>query len=395
METNVKQNVLIIDTYSQHSSHEMFNTSLFLMFSIIFEKVDLKISKSSYKNYLKIINRELPKNIQYSSVKVVEGSGRFSLLARYIFSALQNIIYLFMAPKDSIIVFPYNNLFSVRTVNFCNKFLNKKIIIFCHGEMEGIVKDVRKEGFLHKLLIKLACNFFLNKSIKISSGLFFSVLGDDIKENIKKLIDENKIVSFISVDHPYLFDHKYNNVGDSAKMNLGTVGTMNKTKGLLNFFEFAKNMNPSLKEKVNVYAIGAIRDANLFTDTNIKLATKNNALLSREEFNKKVNELDYILFFYPSDSYIVTASGAIMDAIRFEKPIIALKNPYFEYIFKKFGVFGYLLNNIDEMILKVEDLVIGDSDYCIDFQRIKNDFSPETISLQLKKELIKIGLLGS
>lgn len=395
MDTDIKENVLIVDTYSQGASHEMFNASLIIMLSIIFKKVDLKVSKSSYNNCLKIINRDLPKNIKYSSVKVVEGNGRFSLLMRYIFSAFQNIRYLFAAPKNLIIVFPYNNLFSIRVVNFCNKFLKKKIIIFCHGEMEGIVKDVKKEGFLHKLLIKLASDFFLNKNVKISKGLFFSVLGDDIKKNIKKIIGEDKIVKFISVDHPYIFDSKYNYVSSSSKMNFGTVGTINKTKGSVKFFEFASKMNPSLKQKIDIYAIGAIRDVELFKNTDIKLITKNNALLSREEFNARVSELDYILFFYPSDSYIVTASGAIMDAIRFEKPIIALKNPYFEYIFKKFGAFGYLMNNIDDMISKVEDLLIENSNHNIDFKRIKNDFSPECISMELKKEFIKIGFLRS
>ncbi|MFH6994874.1 hypothetical protein [Flavobacterium sp. FlaQc-48] len=389
-----REKVLVVDTYSQKSLHEMFNASLFLMCSMIFKKVELRISKSSYENYLKIINRESPKNIEYNNVWVIAGNGRFSLLIRYLFSALQNIKYLIISPKDTVLVFPYNNLFSLRVLNFLNKFCKKKILVFCHGEMEGIVVDVEKTGFLHRLLLKLARDFFLNKKVKISEGLYFSVLGDALKQNISEIVDDGKALKFISVDHPYLFGGGIKKIKDDAELRIATVGTINKTKGFFSFLEFAKKINSTIKEKVKISIVGSCTEnSNLFNGSGIELSSNSSALLNRDDFNNRVNELDYILFFYPKNSYNITASGAIMDAINFEKPILALKNAYFQYVFKKYGSFGFLFENINDMVLKVEDLSNNKSLPNIDFISLKNKFTPEALSTQLLNELFRIGFL--
>jgi len=389
-----RQKVLVVDTYSQKSLHEMFNASLILMCSMIFKRVDLRISKSSYENYLKIINTESPKNIEYKNVWVIAGSGRFRLLMRYLFSAIQNIKYLIISPKDTVLVFPYNNLFSLRILNFFNKFYKKKILVFCHGEMEGIVVDVEKTGFLHRLLLKLARIFFLNQKIKISEGLYFSVLGDAIKQNISEIIDDKKALKFISVDHPYLFRDGNKKIKDGTELKIATVGTINKTKGLFSFLEFANKINSKIKGKIKISVVGSsTENFNLFNGSGIVLSSNNSALLSRDDFNNKVNELDYILFFYPTNSYTITASGAIMDAINFEKPILALRNTYFQYVFNKYGAFGFLFENINDMVLKVEDLSNNKLLSDIDFASLKNKLTPEALSSQLLNELLRIGFL--
>ncbi|MEZ0184332.1 hypothetical protein AB9T89_18970 [Flavobacterium oncorhynchi] len=394
VEKKTKQKVLIVDTYSQKSLHEMFNTSLILMLSMIFEKVDLRISKSSYENYLKIIDRKSPQNIKYKDVYVIEGSGRFKLLLRYLVSAFQNAKYLIISPKDTIIVFPYNNLFSIRMLNFLNKFFKKKILIFCHGEMEGIVIDVEKTGLLHRVLLKLSRNFFLNKNVKISDGIYFSVLGDVLKQNICKIIDTDKADKFLSVDHPYLFEIGKKNIKQTSKLNIATVGTMNKTKGLLNFVKFANKINPLVKGKVNISVIGLVSENyNLFDGSCIELTPDNKVSLSRNDFDNRVNDLDYILFFYPKDSYTITASGAIMDAINFEKPILALNNSYFQYIFSKYGAFGFLFDTVDEMVSKVEILSSTETTLNIDFHSLKAKLTPKALSSQLLNELIRIDFL--
>jgi hypothetical protein len=385
--------VFYIDTYSQKSSHEMFNASLLLMCAMIFEKVDCRIGRSSYQNYLKIINQQPPENINHKKVWVIEGNGRFSSVMRYLLSAILNIRYLIFSPKDVIIIFPFNNLFSLSLLNFINKFYKRNILIFCHGEMDEIVTNTGKGGFLHRILTKLSHNFFLNSENKISQGLYFSVLGDILKENIETIICNEKSAKFISIDHPYLFKsievHKRNNV----KLKVATVGVLNKIKGFYSFVEFVNKVNASIRKSLDISVIGTIyEDVNLLKDLKIELASENNALLSREEFNSRIKQLDYILFFYPRESYRITASGAIFDAICYEKPILALKNDYFEYIFKKFGSFGFLCEDINEMIYKIKEISLNRSP-CIDFQCIKNKLTPEAISMQLKNEMINIGFI--
>lgn len=389
----LNSNVFYIDTYSQKSSHEMFNASLLLMCAMIFEKVDCRIGRSSYQNYLEIIGKQPPENTHYKKVWIIEGNGRFSSLMRYLLSAILNIKYLIFSPKDVIIVFPYNNLFSLRLINFINKYYKRNILIFCHGEMDELVTNTGKGGFLHRILTKLSHDFFLNPQNKISQGLYFSVLGDILKENIGAIICNEKSIKFISIDHPYLFKSIEVHKRDSVKLKLATVGVLNKIKGFYSFVEFVNKMNVHLRKSLDISVIGAIyEDATLLKDLNIELTSENNALLSREEFNYRIKQLDYILFFYPRESYRITASGAIFDAICYEKPILALKNDYFEYVFKKFGSFGFLFEDINEMICKIQEISGNRSPY-VNFEDIKNKLTPEAISKQLKMELINIGFI--
>lgn len=390
--SNIK--AFYIDTYSQNSAHEMFNASLILMCSIIFEEVDCRISKSAYQNYLKIIKRPSPENVFYKNTFVVEGSSRMSLILRYLVSAIQNIKYLVFSPKDAILIFPFNNLFSLRIVNFINKFCNRRILIFCHSEMEGIITNTKKGGFLHKILTRLSHNFFLNGKIKISKDLYFSVLGDVLKENISNIIDLSKAVKFISMDHPYLFHNEELTKDNSVMLSIGTVGAISKTKGLYGFIEFANKIKPSLRGGMNISVVGTTHeDINLLKEAKIEFFSKDNELLSREELNHRINELDYMLFFYPKDSYRITASGAIMDAICYEKPIIALKNDYFEYLFNKYGCFGFLFEDIDSMVDKIEDISINNLKSKINFKSLKEKFYPEVISIELENELKRIGFI--
>ena len=108
--------------------------------------------------------------------------------------------------------------------------------------------------------------------------------------------------------------------------------------------------------------------------------------VSREELEKRIEELDIILFLYPCNSYKLMASGAILDALSMQKPIIALKNDYFEYIFKKYSAFGYLFDSIDEII---EVLNRKEKLY----KSIQEKLSVDRVSERFKRELVSMGYL--
>ena len=64
-------------------------------------------------------------------------------------------------------------------------------------------------------------------------------------------------------------------------------------------------------------------------------------------------QIDYALFTYKLNSYKYTASGALIDAINFEKPIIALSNDYVKSYFDIYGNIGYLCNSYEELKNKI------------------------------------------
>jgi hypothetical protein len=71
--------------------------------------------------------------------------------------------------------------------------------------------------------------------------------------------------------------------------------------------------------------------------------------------------VDYAVFFYPADSYRLTASGAFFDALAFAKPLIAIRNPFFEHYFSRFGDIGYLCDDYAEVKKMVSDILMHGS----------------------------------
>ena len=78
-----------------------------------------------------------------------------------------------------------------------------------------------------------------------------------------------------------------------------------------------------------------------------------NSMVSDYERNKLLVQIDYALFTYKLNSYKYTASGALIDAINFEKPIIALSNDYVKSYFDIYGNIGYLCNSYEELKNKI------------------------------------------
>ena len=104
--------------------------------------------------------------------------------------------------------------------------------------------------------------------------------------------------------------------------------------------------------------------------------------------NKK---LDYILFLYPRNSYKLVARGAIFDAFKFGKPVIALKNDYFNYLVSKGQKFGYFFDTIDELKSFFHALPSVDSAEYNEFSKNSKNmlsfFSPKIVSEQLQEQI--------
>ncbi len=388
--------IYYIDSYSQNSNHEMFNTSLILMCSIIFDKLECKLIKTNYIAITKLLDNKLPVNAKFSFVKVLKGDTKFIILFRYIYGTFINLYYLLIIKKNATIIFPFNNIFSLRLINLISKFSNKKIIVFCHSEMEAIASDANKEGLLSVVLDFLAKNFFKNKNIKISENIFFGVIGDLSKKNLLQILPEKFKGRIISIDHPYLFGNFDSNkkTDIDSKFNIGTIGSIHSKKKLYKIINFINKIDLEIRDKLSISINGSFRgDLETVFKNNILLPLNNVKEINRKVFNDAINELDLILFFYSKENYKITASGAIMDSLNLEVPILAIKNEYFNYLFEKYGHFGFLCDDENQMVEKLREIVSENIKIDFDFKNIKRNFSIEMVAKQLKNEFLTIGIL--
>ncbi len=386
----MKNRIVYLNTFGWGNGHEMFNAGLLAMCAQAVQggRVLCRATKSNFEAMAKLLSQHGTdcRNIKFRPLFTVGGEGRYALLGRYVWGVLLSVWYLLLSKKTDLIVIPFNNLFALKHINRLNRWLRRPVVICCHGELEFLVSDINKRGMLSVQLYNRCRNFFLNRKVQVSEGLFFSVLGDKIRENLKECLPPHIWSRFLVMDHPYFFHTARKPAIEPDRhrtLRLGTCGAMSLSKGVLDMALFARNCRAADLD-VSITHIGRVLAGEQeLRESGVHLPSSAREL-PREEYDRRVRELDFLLFFYPKESYRVTASGAIMDAIALRKPVIAIRNDYFDYMFEKFGVPGMLVDSVEQMSETVEKICRDDmAPIASDYEAIQRKLTPEALIGQL------------
>ena len=386
----MKRRTVYLDTYWWGNGHEMFNAGLLALCIQAAQggEVLCRATKSSFAAITGLLSQNGigHGNVKFRPVFTISGESRYASVFRYVWSALLSVGRLLLSKKTDLIIIPYNNLFALKHINRLNRLLGRSVVIFCHGELEYLAPENPGSGAFIKLLRHCCRNFYLDRKARMSDGLYFSVLGDRIKENLREYVAPQIWDRFLVMDHPYFFPHGHERENKHSKrrtLRLGTCGVMTRSKGAAGMADFARSCRDAGLDVSIVHigrAPGCVQE---LKDSGVETASPDNRPLPREEYDRLAGELDYMLFFYPTDSYRLTASGAVMDAIAMRKPVIALRTDYFEYIFGKFGKAGYLVDSTEQMVETVERLSRGKlKEPKIDYDAIQRKFSPGALAGQ-------------
>lgn len=391
----MEQQIYYVDTFGVRQTHEVYNAALLEMCVLIFGHVECRVSCSSYVNMKTLLDEETLAKVCYKPVFVPEGNGRLSLLWRYLCGAWNIWKYLWCIPVGALLVIPYNNVFALRILNFLNKFRKRKIVVCCHGELEYLTHDRTPQGILTKLIARLVRSFFRNPRIRIADNLYFSILGEKLKENLASYISTDKIERFIVFDHPCLASRNpQSDSYTSGRISISTVGTLNKQKGADAFLEFVKAIPDDYRLRLSISVTGHVAGVDNEYLATLGVATLPvNCQMSREQLIHRLAKADYLLFLHSRETYAVTASGAVMDAITLGKPIIALENDYFNYLFSKYGRFGVLVPSPMVMVEQLTEILDGRFVPDTDFIYIRQQLSPASVAQQLREQLIRIGFI--
>jgi hypothetical protein len=391
MKTEVKS-VSLIDTFSYESFHEVFNTCFYLIIVKIFSNINYVVDKSHYKHIVSLLEKngyEITPNVRVKHVFVKKENRKYSFILRFFISAIANLKYLFIEPKQNLLIFNINNSFSLFPIKFFNIFLRKKILIVNHGELELLTnkKPGTRFGKVQKVFLTIGFKFD-----RRSNNIYYLALGDHIAKKISSFgyVQRKNI---LVIDHPVLEKAPVLQLNENRTgLNLGTVGSLFQSKGIDKYVQLVEKVNFKLSA-VNWHVIG--RCTNEMTPEKypfIHFHAKGNVFIERSEMDRLISTMDYILFFYPNTHYQLVASGAVYDAVTYEKPIIAIRNDYFVYLFEKYGEFGYLCDSIDEMfdVIKILSATrVEKTEFKKNMQKIKKSHSVECLSDRLLDALNK------
>ena len=355
--------IIVCDIWAKKLAHYEFNKNILRIINKIFKKEIYYFGDKEQSNImLSELNFSL---INLEKINIIEGN-RIKVLLNNIFN-----LYKIRKLKGNKIII----LTSTPIILFLAKlFFNSEVEIYFFLHSLDILEQ-EKKGIYKYLNI-----FFKFKNRKFKHK--YIVLGENIKENLNVLFPNMKGQIF-SVDHPYSFEKKYEYKKINEMLSLGTIGITSHEKGLDNIFEFIEKNN----EKHSFKHIGK-SSSEIFEKFKKYFPYKDN-LLEKEKFEEEILSLDYILILYPKDSYKLTASGIYFDCIKYNKPLLGLKNEYFEYMFKKYGKIGKLFESIDEIIeylaQEKEILILEHDNFYRNMENIK-----KVLNKKIERELEKI-----
>ena len=340
--------LIYLDSFNVGSDHEVFNSSSLLMFSHIYSKVDYYSCKSSRDATFSLI-KEIPSNINYIKIPVLSSNSLFESFLHHFITAIINILFVIKA-RNSTLIINVNNLWELPALNFLMGYMTRKVIVICHGELEYLVNGKRLNCFSEKSL-----HWLLDDSTTISRGLYFSVLGESILGNVRKVLPYSVATHFISFNHTFISSviSPQSNYGEYPC--IGVVGTAHPNKGLNEILSFGNKLKEVLPNCL-FYTLGRVLcDTKILKDNNVHYIEDSDIkFVERNILISKIKEMDIIVFLHDIDSYKFTASGALMDAIDCEKNILSLHNDYFDCV-NSLVMFGQMFYDIDDMIKCIEN----------------------------------------
>lgn len=385
----MKKNFKIIDCYATKTHHEVFNLSLILISSQIANKVICKMGSSAYNNIINLKRKyqDLPSNVKIVKKGVYEKDSKTGAFIRTFMGFFITLFEYLMLSPHQILIFTTTNPFSFPLITSLNILLRKKIIFTMHGELE-LQYNHPKFGhlaWLYRWMYTINFKYLLKYSPKTQ----LLVLGESIKNNLCSIFPYlNK--NIISIYHPILIDINKKQCSNklTTPLIIGTVGVMKKEKGFDNLIELSNDLKKEiLSNKLVIRSIGKVENIDTSPHTLINWIGKDKTI-PRTDFDKYINELNFILFLYPTNSYKLTASGAITDAIRLHIPILSLKNDFFCDLIGNNSI-GYLKDTIEELANTIRTIITTKEtiDYNENFSKLINKTSIPNIAKLLNTSL--------
>ena len=386
--------VKIVDYYAVRTFHEVINYSFVKMCASIFKEVQYFSGKTATLNQQQVFMRtdgKLPINVHYNVMVNFEQDTPMGARLRDIWGFFLTLYHYIITPYNTLLFYNYTNKFSLPFILLLNILLKKKVVYTFHGELEfieGKVSYLKTSGW-YRQSMRFSFHYLF-----VKSPAYVLVLGDSIRKNLSTIYP-HLFPHILSICHPYMLGEigKSDETKDKKYwVRIGTVGTMKESKGLKDLLRLSELLNDLLKErKLELCSVGRVYASGIDLGDQISWIGYEWGL-ARDEFEKQVQRLDYLLYLYPIGSYRFTASGAILDAVKMKKPIIALHNDYFDYLLDECPI-GYVGNSVEELAQIIRDIVSG---------KLRNNFEmglkelSEKVSIKqnehvFKEELCRIG----
>jgi hypothetical protein len=140
-------------------------------------------------------------------------------------------------------------------------------------------------------------------------------------------------------------------------VRIGLVGQATQAKGIDLFLDVARDCKARYGPRVEFVLVGTATTGSDLSAFNMLEDQVTIEALPREQYLARLAKLHYVLLPLQDRYYSLSASGALIDAITWLKPIIATRLPIVEALFRRFGDIGTLCDDETAMRAAVEAAV--------------------------------------
>src|SRR6185503_19801203 len=349
--------ILVCEIMFNKGAHVPVNAGLLATIRAAFPKEDLSFfgAAAHMEELKKQVGQPLASSIAWSEIiPVPPETGYFERFFREL-TVIRRLFRTLSQDATSRLLFTSafpSTVLALKTAR-CFRSKNTPVQMVLHG-LSGVVgKRYRRP--IHRFQdMKTALTLLGNNNIQ------YIVLEQPIRDTVVKSLPflSDK---FEALEHPISPNEgALQAVELSEPIQFGFLGVANQAMGFPLFVKLANEITAKYERRAEFHVIGLFRKGDTPVDGTNALATKPaGRQMPRAEFIRGVSPLHFVVLPHEATPYALAASGVLLDAIAWEKPVIARKIPIFEAMFKKHGDLGYLFSDDAELKTIVEQILLA------------------------------------
>lgn len=252
-------------------------------------------------------------------------------------------------------------------------------------EMSGVIGKRYRRPIRRSQDMKTALTLLGN------NGIQYLVLEGHIRDKAVKSLPRlaGRIEAF---EHPISPTEGASEVVElSEPIRFGFLGTALKSKGYPLFVEAANAVTAKYGRRAEFHVIGRCPEESKGVRGIEALTTRPaGSQLTREDFVRAVQPLHFVVLPYEVAPYTLSASGVLLDAIAWQKPVVARRMPTFEAMFERHGDIGYLFSG-DSDLTGVIQQILQEADVsryrrqALTLREVRKSRDPETLAVAYRE----------
>jgi hypothetical protein len=231
------------------------------------------------------------------------------------------------------------------------RLMRPKVLVFLHEV--SYIDSKKVSAKFAAFFLKFALSVGLKKKSK------FIIIGEYIKYELERRVDFNRS-STIFVEHPTSNSSYRKPQNLTELIKFAAIGVQCDEKHSYKIEKIA-NHNRELVDG-GVIEFSTIGRLDYSYDAKVPVnhfgLKYDDYLIPLNDFERFILDQHYLLFFIGKE-YDLKTSGTIFDAVKYQKPIIALGCNLINFYFEKFGNIGHVYSGMDDMKKGITDLCIN------------------------------------